>query len=71
MVRSLRSISWATEGALSSNGVKNYSIGFVCDLPGVTPGTTSTAMKRPIDIKHVVELIDANPVGFKLPADTR
>ena len=24
-----------------------------------------------IDIKHVVELIDANPVGFKLPADTR
>ncbi len=24
-----------------------------------------------IAIKHVVELIDANPVGFKLPADTR
>ena len=24
-----------------------------------------------VDIKHVVELIDANPVGFKLPADTR
>ena len=24
-----------------------------------------------INIKHAVELIDANPVGFKLPADTR
>ena len=32
---------------LSRNGVKNYSIGSVCDLPGVTPGTASAAMKRP------------------------
>ena len=32
---------------LSRNGVNNYSIGFVCDLPGVTPGTASAAMKGP------------------------
>ena len=32
---------------LSGNGVKNYSKGPLCDLPGVTPGTASAAMKRP------------------------
>ena len=38
-----RFLAWG----LSRNGVKNYSIGSVCDLPGVTPGTASAAMKRP------------------------
>ena len=32
---------------LSRNRVKNYSKGPLCDLPGVTSGTASAAMKRP------------------------
>ena len=36
-----------TMWGLSRNRVKNYSKGPLCDLPGVTPGTASAAMKRP------------------------
>ena len=34
-------------GGMSRSGVENYSKGSVCDLPGVTSGTASAAMKRP------------------------